>query len=97
MRRIEHLARTHEQTDVHDGAVGAEEDQVRRPERAQRRRAPGQHLVVGVARQHDATDGMRIQNLRARVDDDVQADLEEIADLLDKAIGELREFAFKRT
>ena len=41
--------------------------------------------------------GLRIQNLRARVDDDVQADLEEIADLLDKAIGELREFAFKRT
>ena len=41
--------------------------------------------------------GLRVQNLRARVDDDVRAELEQIADLLDKAIGELREFAFKRS
>ena len=40
--------------------------------------------------------GLRIQNLRARADDELHPELEQIADQIDKAIRELREFAFSQ-
>ena len=40
--------------------------------------------------------GLRIQNLRGQVSEELQPELEQIADQIDKAIRELREFAFTR-
>ena len=38
--------------------------------------------------------GLRVQNLTARAPDDLQQDLSDIADQIDKVISELRTFAF---
>lgn len=38
--------------------------------------------------------GLRVQNLRGRVSDEHDPELEQIADQIDRAIRELREFAF---
>jgi len=39
--------------------------------------------------------GLRIQNLRARVSDELHPELEQIADQIDNAIRDLREFGFR--